>query len=178
MHQRYYSSDQKRTVPEILKEMRSETLRGCNIILSGLIPLHKQREDYKGPRHPLIRYCETTGAKVRSTVDANLTHVIAAADGSEKVIIARRIPGCYIVSPSWLMDSLWSLTRRQELDYLIGRPPIPAATDAKVAFKSTSSRPQYHSITPSAPLTNENGNDSTDDDFSEDDDFANELWGD
>ena len=167
VHSKYYAHEGTMTVSEILQEMRHETLLGCKIILSGLVPLHKQRDDYKGPRHPLLRYCETMGAKLMSAVDPTLTHVVAAADGSEKIVQARRIPGCYIVSSSWLMDSLWSLTRRREADYLLGSPPLPVDTAASaVGTSSTALNGVASGIS--------NG---TDDDDGEDDEFADELWG-
>ena len=164
VHAKYYALQGAMTVPEILQKMRHETLRGCRIILSGLVPLHKQRDDYKGPRHPLLRYCETMGATLISAVDPSLTHVVAAADGSEKVVQARRIPGCYIVSSSWLMESIWSLTRRPETDYIVGSPPLPV--DSEISVQETRSRTQN-----GVSAHRSNG---TDDD--DDDEFADELW--
>lgn len=166
VHAKYYAHEGAMTVSAILREMRHETLRGCRIILSGLVPLHKQRDDYKGPRHALLRYCETMGARLLSAVDPTLTHVVAAVDGSEKIVQARRIPGCFIVSSSWLMDSLWSLTRRRETDYLLGRPPLPVdAAGSALATSSTA----LNGVASGIP----NG---TDDDDGEDDEFADELW--
>lgn len=165
VHDKYYSRKAKMTVAEILKEMRSETLLNCKIILSGLVPLHKQHEDYKGPRHPLIRYVESMGATLMPTVCPTLTHVVASADGSEKIAQARRIPGCYIVTSSWLMESLWSLTRRREMDYLLGCPPLPVAADATLATTSSGVNGAIA-----------NTSNSTDDEDVEDDDFADNLW--
>lgn len=169
VHKKYYAHEGAMTVSEILQEMRHETLRGCKIIFSGLVPLHKQRDDYDGPRHPLLRYCEAMGATLMAAVDRSITHVVAAADGSEKVVQARRIPGCYIVSSSWLMESLWSLTRRPEIDYILGSPPLPV--DPAIAVQGTSSRVRNGVTT----FRISNGTDDDDDD-DEDDEFADELW--
>jgi RNA polymerase II subunit A-like phosphatase len=164
VHERYYARDGKMTVPEILKEMRKETLRGCKIILSGLVPLHKQSEDYKGPRHPLLRYTDSMGSKLMTAVDPSLTHVVAAADGTEKIAQARRIPGCFVVTSLWLMECLWTLTRRREMDHLLGSPPMAVRG---VDEPTPASRRVNGS--------NARASNSTDED-DEDDDFADELW--
>jgi RNA polymerase II subunit A-like phosphatase len=161
VHSRYYARNGKMTVPDILKEMRHETLRGCRIVLSGLVPLHKQQDDYKGPRHPLLRYTESMGAKLLTTIDPSLTHVVASADGTEKIVRARKIPGCYIVRASWLMESYWSLKRSRELDHVLGSPPAVIKP--------------WAAANGSATLAASNSTDDDDDD--EDDDFADALWG-
>lgn len=163
VHARYYSQGGKVTVPDILKAMRKEILQGCRLILSGLVPLHKQQDDYKGPRHPLLRYPQTLGAKILSSVGPSLTHVVAAADGTEKIMQARRIPGCYIVKSSWLMECVWSLKRSREMDHLVGAPPRAARVSQSAVVRE--------GINGSTATTN-----STDDDDDDDDDFAEGLW--
>lgn len=70
LHQRYYrqSSDGNRTtVPETLKKMRREVLMGSKIVLSGLVPLHKQSTSFLTARPPCLRYAQNLGAEVRKT---------------------------------------------------------------------------------------------------------------
>ena len=71
LHTRYYSKgssdkEEEVSVPELLSDMRREVFHGDNIVLSGLIPLHRQSQDgnYNGPRPPIVRYAEGLGAKV------------------------------------------------------------------------------------------------------------------
>ena len=75
LHARYYdcSSDselEEKTVPQLLSDMRREVLQGDKIVLSGLIPLHRQSQDgsYMGPRPSIVRYAESLGTAVRLLV--------------------------------------------------------------------------------------------------------------
>ena len=67
LHSRYYqqSADGKRrTVPDTLKGMRREVLKGSTLVLSGLVPLHKQSTGVNAARPPIVRYAQSLGAKV------------------------------------------------------------------------------------------------------------------
>lgn len=67
LHQRYYQQSEGRSrlsVPEILKNMRNEVLKVSTLVLSGLVPLHKQRPGSSESRPAFIRYAETLGARV------------------------------------------------------------------------------------------------------------------
>ena len=70
LHVQYYRQEGRTryTVPDLLASMRRKVLKGTNLVLSGLVPLHKQAssESRTGPRHPIIRYAESLGAKVRA----------------------------------------------------------------------------------------------------------------
>jgi TFIIF-interacting CTD phosphatase-like protein len=68
LHQRYYQPTQtenRLSVPEILREMRQSVLKGCTLVLSGLVPLYKQSCAPNAARLPIVRYAESLGAKVR-----------------------------------------------------------------------------------------------------------------
>ena len=127
LHNRYYSSaGEKNTCPQHLKIMRQEVLMGSEVILSGLVPIHQQSRDATVPRPEYIRYVNQLGARLNESVVPALTHVVAARDGTDKVMQARRIPGCFVVKASWLMESLWCLTRPDEARHLLGPAPRPA----------------------------------------------------
>lgn len=127
LHDRYYNSTGiVKTCPQHLRIMRREVLMGSSIILSGLVPLNKQTREANNPRPAYIRYVEQLGATLVNTVVPILTHVVAARDGTDKIMQARLIPGCFVVKASWLMESLWSLTRRDEMSHLLGLPPRPS----------------------------------------------------
>lgn len=101
LHARYYGQDNSETttVPEILQEMRKEVLQGFKIVLSGLVPLHRQGQDDKtaSPRPPVVRYAESLGASVSilpslcqqriiSFVYRNLTNCVVATAASDCAI--------------------------------------------------------------------------------------------
>jgi len=139
LHDRYYSdliSESERiklTVPLILNQMRKDVLgasyRQAKIIFSGLVPLHVQhtrRDNNKYPRPPVVRYAQELGAEVMADVSSDVTHIVAARDGTEKIRRARLIPGCAIVTAKWLMECFWSISLRDIHNHLIGPPPIAA----------------------------------------------------
>jgi hypothetical protein len=79
-------------------------------------------------------------------VDATVTHVVAAKDGTEKIQRARRIPTIQVVKASWLMECLWSLTRGDERQHRFP-PSSAAATSSSLA----SSLPKSLVATPLQP---------------------------
>lgn len=66
LHRRYYRQDMnnRKTVPELLAQMRSQVLRDTTLVLSGLVPLHKKTIGANAARPPIVRYAQTLGAKV------------------------------------------------------------------------------------------------------------------
>mmetsp|Transcript_35803 Transcript_35803/g.73205 ORF Transcript_35803/g.73205 Transcript_35803/m.73205 type:complete len:301 (-) Transcript_35803:22-924(-) len=143
IHEQYYSpklSEEERdelTVPGILREMRRDVLGAksgsmgrAQIVFSGLVPLHRQQAQVENisnlsPRPVVVRYAEDLGAKVLPEVTYSATHVVAARDGTEKILKARRmVPSCAVVKASWLMECYWSVTRRNESSHYIGPPPL------------------------------------------------------
>lgn len=52
-------------------------------------------------------------------VAPDVTHVVAAKDGTDKCLAARSIPGCVLVNASWLVECYWSMTRRDTLPHLL-----------------------------------------------------------
>mmetsp|Transcript_10552 Transcript_10552/g.17974 ORF Transcript_10552/g.17974 Transcript_10552/m.17974 type:complete len:871 (+) Transcript_10552:144-2756(+) len=128
LHERYYSTSAsvEKSVPDLLRSMRRETLRrhpSAKVVMSGLIPIHKQNKQ-SNIRPPIVRYAEELGAEVLSDVAQGVTHVVAARDGSSKIHRARKeYPGCYIVHAAWLMECYWSITRRDEKSHHMG--PLP-----------------------------------------------------
>lgn len=152
LHEQYYSATNndpnRRTVPEILRGIRHQVLAGNKMVLSGLVPLHKQKvaAGSAQPRPPVVRYAESMGAILLPAVKDGVTHVVAAKDGTDKTIAARKVRGCLVVKASWLMDCVWSLKRQPETPHLLGavRPEQPNANgralmDSKKEIASTSS---------------------------------------
>ena len=57
--------------------------------------------------------------KTQDLVDYNVTHVVAAKDGTDKALAARKIPGCKLVKSGWLMECFWSMTQRDAAPFLL-----------------------------------------------------------
>jgi RNA polymerase II subunit A-like phosphatase len=164
LHHLYYSRSisEKPTVPKILEQMRREVLAGCRLVLSGLIPLQMQDMASDVPRPSFLRFSESLGAFVQSQVTRGVTHVVAANNGTDKIMAARRLKGCHVVKVSWLMECVWSLKRQDETLHLMGLP----------AKSSTSSSSNNKHIQPLGDSTRDNSSTSSSD---EDDDLAAEL---
>jgi RNA polymerase II subunit A C-terminal domain phosphatase len=169
IHHRYYSDGgskhkQWNSVADVVKDIRSEVLSGTNLVLSGLVPLHRQdRDDKSRPRPAIVRYVEQLGATLSSTVTPDITHVVAAKDGTDKILQARRLPDCVVVRVSWLMECFWTLTRRNESDHLL-------ASTVKQAPPGSN---QVLQVMPPTSSRDNSSNESEDDD--DDDDFAADL---
>jgi RNA polymerase II subunit A-like phosphatase len=174
VHERYYDSslsEEQRdalSIPSILKQMRNEVFGKLKprttMLLSGLVPLHKQNMNFgnqASPRPPVIRYAEELGAKLAPDVSNDLTHVVAKRDGTDKILRARNIPGCAVVTIFWLMECYWSCKVVEIKDHILGKMPLPR--------QENQSRPA------NILLSDGSDSDSEDDDFF--DDFEEELKG-
>jgi RNA polymerase II subunit A C-terminal domain phosphatase len=126
LHQRFYSTEVQSylSVADILRQMRLEVLSGGRIVLSGLVPLHRQNIGADHPRPPVVRYVECLGAAILPNVTSSTTHVVAAKDGTDKILNARNVSGCFVVKASWLMECLWSLTKCDERSHLLSSVQI------------------------------------------------------
>ncbi|KAL3903327.1 MAG: hypothetical protein SGILL_010486 [Bacillariaceae sp.] len=159
LYNQYYgqsAAGNRQTVPDTLKQMRSRVLKDSKMVLSGLIPLHKQIQSKDGgaPRPPMVRYAQTLGATIQDEVGEGVTQVVAAKDGSAKAIRARTIPGCSLVKPGWLMECFWSLSKRDTAPFLMGKGP--PASSSKVA--------SMHGVLRESTVDN-SSNESDEDDF-------------
>ena len=140
IHTRYYDASLKEeardklSVPKILKEMRNGVFARIKpetkILLSGLVPLHKQNVSFGNNvlRPPVIRYAEELGAKIVNDVSDELGYVVAARDGTEKIMRARNVPGCAVVKISWLMECYWSCSPVDIKQHILGRMPLARAS--------------------------------------------------
>jgi RNA polymerase II subunit A-like phosphatase len=166
LHNTYYDTNlssserEKLSAPDILKQMRQEvfTRPQVKVLLSGLVPLEKQDpSSTRGKRPHYIRYAEELGAQVVNNVTSDMTHVIAARDGTDKVIRSRRIPGCVIVRESWLMECYRSISRRDIEKHLLGPKPLPPSEQSTSVTKLL--------------LSGSDGSEEDEDDDEEDEDF-------
>ncbi|KAL9184452.1 hypothetical protein ACHAXT_002538 [Thalassiosira profunda] len=177
LRERYYSptlSKQERasiTVPNVLQSMRRDTLLcfpQVKMVLSGLIPIHKQNK-LTQVRPNVVRYAEELGAEILPNVTAEVTHVVAARDNSEKVKQARKeVRGCYIVHTSWLMECYWSLTRRDVQPHHMG--PMPSQKHLQQRLSNATKKEKEKPKGGVVVLLDSEEESSDEDDF--DDDFA------
>ena len=76
--------------------------------------------------------------QILPTVTPAVSFVIAAKDGTDKTLQARRTPGCAVVKLSWLMECFWSLSRRDPMPHLLGPTGSDMSTQhAKEGSNST-----------------------------------------
>ena len=74
-------------------------LKGCIILPSGITPSNDERPD----RHPLLLVAVGLGATIATTMNDNVTHVLARSDNTEKVKWGRK-RGLFIVNGNWLRE--------------------------------------------------------------------------
>lgn len=93
--------DLKKVIPKV----RSEVLKGCKLVFSGLVPTHVKLEQSKA-----YQIARSLGAKVTQDLEDNCTHLVAVRPGTAKVNAGRRKKNLKIVTPDWL----WSCAERWE----------------------------------------------------------------
>jgi hypothetical protein len=92
----------------ILGELRSQVLRGCVILFSGILPLNGALGGTGvgvgvnvGNQNEWVRYAEMYGAVCVNEFQPGVTHVVANKAGTQKVHQATTINRVYIVSKMW-----------------------------------------------------------------------------
>ncbi|VDC08041.1 unnamed protein product [Peniophora sp. CBMAI 1063] len=135
IHRRYYDENDKRggasgagagkqrgtlalpSAPTIISRMRSETLSGCTLVFSSVIPL-----DLPPERAELWRLATSFGAACRKSLTKDVTHLVAAKRGTQKVAQAKGMKDVSVVWVSWLTDSIARWERMPEAGYLLDAP--------------------------------------------------------
>lgn len=101
-------------VANILPEIKRNVLKDCTLVFSGVIPLH-----YRPYEATIWKMATAFGATCLEELTGKVTHLVAANAGTSKVNTARRYPHIKIVSPPWLMNSIWNFKRENEAPYII-----------------------------------------------------------
>ncbi|KAK4519428.1 uncharacterized protein ATC70_009663 [Mucor velutinosus] len=101
-------------VAVILPEIKRNVLKDCTLVFSGVIPLHYRPQDAT-----IWKMATAFGATCLEELTGKVTHLVAANAGTSKVNTARKYPHIKIVSPPWLMNSIWSFKRENEAPYII-----------------------------------------------------------
>lgn len=105
-------------VRTLLAAERARILTGCRLVLSGVAPLGTDAR-----ASAVAKTATSLGATLHDAVDDATTHVVAAADGTAKVLAGRR-SGAAAVSPAWVDACFLRWARAPEGDF---PPPPPGA---------------------------------------------------
>ncbi|KAL9539590.1 hypothetical protein MBANPS3_010175 [Mucor bainieri] len=118
VHDEFYRRvDQGESEPHvavILPEIKHNVLKDCTLVFSGVIPLHYRPQDAT-----IWKMATAFGAICLEELTGKVTHLVAANAGTSKVNTARKYPHIKIVSPPWLMNSIWNFKRENEAPYII-----------------------------------------------------------
>ena len=97
-------------LPSLLSLVKRSTLHRCVLLFSGVFP-----SSTPPLTTDIARLALTFGATVVDSVThAQLTHVVAARDGSDKVKAAGRMKGVKVVHVSWLYHAVYHYQRGEE----------------------------------------------------------------
>lgn len=98
------------------KNFRSETLDGCTLVLSGLVPLQAQIM-----RTEIGMQADSFGAKIQTKVNRHVTHVVAQSSNTRthKVRQGAKYPHIKIVNSQWLFNSMSKWEKEPEEPYLV-----------------------------------------------------------
>ncbi|CAI6334962.1 unnamed protein product [Periconia digitata] len=102
-------------VAEIMPRLKRETLDGCVIVFSGIIPLGMDVE-----HSDFALWVKSFGARISTSVNRQTTHVIANPDRkTTKVKKAARYPNIKIVNAEWMFQCCTKWEHVEEEPYLI-----------------------------------------------------------
>jgi len=110
------SSSNNINIKHNLKWRRNKVFSGIHLLFSGVFPLGTNPRE-----QALWRNAEYYGAICYEQFNDNITHLVAARDGTDKVLEATRRVTIFIVNPNWLYDSLAHWIRLPENDFKLMR---------------------------------------------------------
>ncbi|XP_075165552.1 RNA polymerase II subunit A C-terminal domain phosphatase Fcp1 [Haematobia irritans] len=109
IHERFYSIyNETKEIPDlkiIVPKIRSEVLRNCNLVFSGLVPTNMKLQQSRA-----YFIAKSLGAEVSQNINPDTTHLVAVSAGTFKVNAAKKNPHIKIVNVNWL----WSCAERWE----------------------------------------------------------------
>ncbi|KAI1848446.1 hypothetical protein JX266_005752 [Neoarthrinium moseri] len=113
-------------VGKLLEWVKKRVLRGCSIVLSGLVPLGVDVH-----RSEIGLQIQSFGGELRTKISKNVTHLVISSSRprTQKVRQAARIPSVRIVNQDWLAKSLAQWTQLDVEPFLITVHPSDRATE-------------------------------------------------
>uniref|UniRef100_A0A8R1HHI3 RNA polymerase II subunit A C-terminal domain phosphatase n=1 Tax=Caenorhabditis japonica TaxID=281687 RepID=A0A8R1HHI3_CAEJA len=127
IHDKYYEKydlrekDQLLDVKDVLKAERQKVLDGCVIVFSGIVPLGEKLE-----RTDIYRLCQQFGATIVSDITDEVTHVVAARYGTQKVHQAVRL-GKHVVTVQWVFACVEKWMKADEKVHELTKESTPPA---------------------------------------------------
>ncbi|KAL5535724.1 FCP1 [Sanghuangporus sanghuang] len=103
-------------VKYIIPSIRKETFKGVHVLFSGVIPTNI-RMDHEMTE--IWRMARAFGATCHKDLTKEVTHVVAAKRGTQKVEKANSQPGIFVVWLQWFTDSVAQWKRQDERRYLL-----------------------------------------------------------
>lgn len=126
----------------IVPELKRQTLKGCNLVFTGVIPTNIPLEKSKAYKTAI-----NLGARVDKDIvgksskkELATTHVVAARHGTHKAHKAFRNPDIFLVNPNWL----WCAGDRWEAP-IESLYPVPLNGDKSSPKSSRQGTPQHSS---------------------------------
>ncbi|KAG8885349.1 Carboxy-terminal domain (CTD) phosphatase [Tulasnella sp. 331] len=105
-------------VQHIIPFMKAETLVGVHILFSSVIPLGTPPS-----QSDAWRYASDFGARCHTQLSDDVTHVVTAKEGTEKVLKAFQRPNIKVVWAKWFQDCIALWKHVEEVgDYLVPSP--------------------------------------------------------
>ncbi|KAJ3290071.1 Carboxy-terminal domain (CTD) phosphatase [Rhizoclosmatium sp. JEL0117] len=111
-------------VRDVMDGLRKRVLRGCEVVLSGVVPV-----GFDQRRHDLYRFATIFGGNVAKEVGSNT--IVAAKAGTDKVHKAVKQGGIHVVHPDWLYHTAIAWKRLPEESYrLVKEKSRPTSANA------------------------------------------------
>lgn len=102
-----------RDVRHMLRNIRNETLKGCNIIFSRVFPSTTEAED-----QPIWKMAQRMGAVCRKEKGSEVTHVVSTDKTTEKAKWALK-NGKFLVNPRWIEAANYLWSKPEEGDFQV-----------------------------------------------------------
>ncbi|PWN37086.1 FCP1-like phosphatase, partial [Meira miltonrushii] len=123
IHTRWYtdydkrkSQEEKPSITQIISQIKTAVLDGCTFVFSSIAPVNQDPGSTE-----LWRLATEFGAVCKRSLDSKVTHVIAAKQGTEKVINGHR-RNIHVVWYTWLQESCTRWSRQSEDGYALPNP--------------------------------------------------------
>lgn len=103
IHQHFYEkydgmeSGEVPDLKKVIPKVRSQVLKNCKMVFSGLVPTRTRLEHSKA-----YQVARSLGAIVTQDLDEETTHLVAVRPGTVKVNAGRKKKNLKIVTPDWL----------------------------------------------------------------------------
>lgn len=104
-----------RDVRVLLKEIRGEILKGCNI--------HFSRDEGADRLSMAWRMAEEMGSGCSNVLDSSITHVVSFTDAQRESCLRAKKEKRHVVHPNWVYAAYFLWRKQPEEDY----PPLPSS---------------------------------------------------